>query len=372
MPRVSHRDREALEALRKASSDASSAESLAARALVILERAIGFDEGYILTVDPDSLLFTRLLAYRGDHFPRFVHWLRDVYLIVERQILRDLAFPDLLRDHGGFVILHERIDRCAGSVRLPASQETWARAWRRSGSPPGGGFRFGFADRGRWVAAIQAARWRPGPGYEARELDILRRVGPSLARAFRSRLEREHRHLAFERTGPLQTGHLLFDPDRRLAYVDEPGEKWAERLADEEMRRHGMHLPIVAQSLVNELASDPAPEASSRMVDRHGRGVLVRATAARAVEPGQGPPGRWIQLSIQADPIASRLSIGKLTARQREVGVAVGEGLADRAIAERFGISPATVHEHVGALHGVFGTATRPELVAALSSSPHR
>lgn len=56
-----------------------------------------------------------------------------------------------------------------------------------------------------------------------------------------------------------------------------------------------------------------------------------------------------------------------LSSRQRDVAVAVAEGLSDDAIAAQMGVGAATIHEHVQTLHRVLGTSTRPALVAALS-----
>src|SRR3990170_1232173 len=134
MTRMSVVERRALESLRAAEEDASSGPALASRALLILQEAIGFDEGYILAVDPDSLLFTRLLAYRGERFARFAYWLRDGYLL-ERAAFPDIAFPALLRDFGGIIVLHERVDRWIGNVPRPASEEVWAHMWRSAGRP---------------------------------------------------------------------------------------------------------------------------------------------------------------------------------------------------------------------------------------------
>lgn len=361
-------ERHALESLRAAEDDASSGPALASRALLILQEAMGFDEGYILAVDPDSLLFTRLLAYRGERFARFAFWLRDVYLVVERVAFPDIAFPALLRDFGGLIVLHERVDRWIGIVPRPTSEEAWVHMWRSAGSPPGGGFRVGFPDRGRWIAAIQAGRWRPGDGFRSHHVDLLRRAAPGLGRALRMRLEPSVRTTTDKVDRPPDAGHLLFGPDRRLAYVDTPAEHWIDRLPEDGLRAHGTIVPVAAQSLVNHLVSDPTSEASSRLVDRHGFGVLARATRAGPVGGADRQARDWVHVTIRADPVASRLAAGSLTGRQREVGLAVARGKTDRTIATDLGISASTVHDHVGALHAAYGTASRAELVAALSS----
>src|SRR5688500_19559977 len=89
------RSRRALEQLRLIADDASSAELLADRALAVLESAVPFDDGALFAVDESSLLFTRLLAYRGVA-PEAMHaWLRDTYLVAQEP--GALHFPTLLR-----------------------------------------------------------------------------------------------------------------------------------------------------------------------------------------------------------------------------------------------------------------------------------
>jgi DNA-binding CsgD family transcriptional regulator len=368
MTRLSAAERTALDGLRTAADDASSAPSLAGRALAILQAAIGFDEAYILAVDPESLLFTRLLAWRGDRVDQFASWLRDVYLVVDRRAYPEISFPALIRDWGGIVILHERVDRWIGSVPRPTDPELFARIWRGAGSPPGGGLRASFADRGRPIAAMQAGRWQKGDGFRPHDAEILRRIGPALARALRVRLEASTAGRDWDAEPPPDPGHLLFSPDRRLAFVDGPGEAWVARIPDDSLRARGLRVPVAAQSLVNHLASDPAPEASVRLVDRRGSGVQIRGTRAGPVGENAADRRDWTHVTIQADAIGTRLAIGMLTARQREVALSVAHGLGDRAIAARLGVSPATVHDHVAALHAAFGTRARVELVAALSA----
>src|SRR5690349_18466594 len=81
VPRMSSVARDTAEHVRAIAADASSGAALAERLLAALEPAVGFDDAEVIAVDPDSLLFTRLLAYRGDRLPHFAFFLRDVYLV---------------------------------------------------------------------------------------------------------------------------------------------------------------------------------------------------------------------------------------------------------------------------------------------------
>ena len=113
-------ERDVLARLRLAERDSSTAPALASRALAILQDALAFDEAYPLAVDTESLLFTRLLAYRGNTFDSLVYWLREVYLVGEPALSEGAIFPNLMRQHGGLWIAHERTDRWIGDVPLPA------------------------------------------------------------------------------------------------------------------------------------------------------------------------------------------------------------------------------------------------------------
>jgi DNA-binding CsgD family transcriptional regulator len=375
MPRLSAIERHAAERLRLAERDSSTAPALAARALGILEDALAFDEAYVLAVDAESLLFTRLLAYRGNRFDRLVHWLRDVYLVGEPALIEGAIFPNLMRSHRGLWIAHERTDRWIGDVPRPANPRAFAAAWRAVGSPPGGGVRFGFADRGRWVAALQAGRWQPGAGFERHHAELLRRVGPRLARALADRLRPIRSMLDREEEPIPHRGNLLFDPNRQLAFIDGPGNAWLGRFPDDGVSAHGMAVPVAVQGLVNYLTRYPVADATSHLVDKLGIAIEVRADrTSRLVD--QGPrkrsfppePGEWVHVAIGPDDRAGRTTSRRLTPRQRTIADALSAGLADRAIAASLGITRNTMRDHAAALHEAFGTRTRSELVAALAA----
>jgi DNA-binding CsgD family transcriptional regulator len=374
VPRFSILERDVLDRLRLAEHDSTTAPALASRALAILQEALAFDEGYLLAVDSESLLFTRLLAYRGNQFNSLVYWLRDVYLIREPALMEAAIFPNLMRGFGGLWIAHEQTDRWIGDVPVPEDPPAFARAWRAAGSPPGGGLRFGFSDRGRWVAAIQAGRWQPGEGFERHHAELLRRAGPRLAQALAARLRPVLGLSRPKGTSIPDRGHFLFAPDRQLAFMDGPGDAWLRRFPDDGVLAHGMAIPVAVQSLVNYLARYPVADATSHLIDKAGMGVEIRADrTARLVE--EGPPRRivptdpsgWVHVSIGLDARAGGIASRRLTPRQRTVAEALSAGLADRTIAAALGISRNTVREHAAALHEVFGTSTRPELVAALA-----
>jgi DNA-binding CsgD family transcriptional regulator len=83
---------------------------------------------------------------------------------------------------------------------------------------------------------------------------------------------------------------------------------------------------------------------ASALFHRMGSPQLARASAAAA--EGQAAPGPWV------------------TVREREVGRMVAEGLTDREIADRLGISPRTVDRHLRNLFQKLQVSNRAALAA--------
>ena len=79
-----------------------------------------------------------------------------------------------------------------------------------------------------------------------------------------------------------------------------------------------------------------------------------------------GAPARGYAISVASAPLVPGDS--RLTGAQWAVARAVARGDSDREIAAALHLAPATVHEHVAALHRLLETSTRPRLVAALAN----
>ena len=346
------RSRRALEQLRLIADDASSAELLADRTLAVLDSAVPFDDGALFAVDESSLLFTRLLAYRGQA-PEAMHaWLRDTYLVAQEP--GALHFPTLLR-HGGAATFHEDGDRWLRAVPPSVDARTLAHAWRMWESPAGGALRYGFAHRHRCVAAVQLARLEPGSGFRPGELELLDRAAPTLARALAARLAP---------VGPVPSprppiGQVVFDDRRRLVSLSASGGRWIGLLAPDAV---APDVPVALQALVGDLAGSGRDAGTAQTTDRDGGRVSLRAESALRID-SDGTVGRGYAVSIAAAP-AGRPG---LTGAQWAVARLVARGDSDQAVAAGLHVSIATVHEHVSALHRLLGTSTRPRLVAALA-----
>jgi DNA-binding NarL/FixJ family response regulator len=80
-----------------------------------------------------------------------------------------------------------------------------------------------------------------------------------------------------------------------------------------------------------------------------------------------GTAAEWSRLVSRNDTEAGRARperpVESLTAREREVLVLLAEGVGNRTIASRLGISEHTVKFHLGAIFGKLGAATRTDAV---------
>jgi DNA-binding CsgD family transcriptional regulator len=355
MAALSARGRRALEHLRLVAADASDARLLADRALAILDTVVPFDDGALFEVDDGSLLFTRVLGYRGPAPDDLRTWLRDVYLVAREP--PSLHFPSLLRAGGGAGVYHEDGERWLRATPPPVSATALRAAWRQWDSPCGGALRYGLAHRRRWVGAFQLARLDPGRGFRPAELEFLDRAAPTLARALAERLTPPP-FAPEERPGG---GQLTFDEHRRLVSVSVSAERWLARLPPDPV---SPPVPVAAQSLIGHLAGSGLPTGTLTARDVDGGRVTLSAEAAVRVD-SSGAPGRGWAVSIGAAPPGP--GAAGLTGAQWAVARAVAAGDSDREIGAALHLSVATVHEHVAALHALLGTGTRPRLVAVLA-----
>jgi DNA-binding CsgD family transcriptional regulator len=284
-------------------------------------------------------------------------WIRDVYLVAREP--GSLHFPTLLRHGGGSGVYHEDADRWLRAVPPPVSRRELRAGWRRWESPPGGALRYGLAQRRRWVAALQLARLEPGRGFRPGELELIDRAAPLLARALAARLSPITRAPGERPPG----GQLMFDEQRRLLSVSASGQRWLALLATDAA---APDVPVAVQALVGQLAGSGAPAGALTAIDRDGGRVAVRAEPALRLD-ASGAPARGYAISVTSAPLVP--GEPGLTGAQWAVARAVARGDSDREIAAALQIAPATVHEHVAALHRLLDTGTRPRLVAALANT---
>ena len=81
--------------------------------------------------------------------------------------------------------------------------------------------------------------------------------------------------------------------------------------------------------------------------------------AIRAVIGGRQAFSREIKIMLEKDPAPP-----ELTDRQRKILKSIVDGLSTDAIADKFGLSPYTVNQHLDAIRKKLGAANRTEAVA--------
>jgi DNA-binding NarL/FixJ family response regulator len=149
------------------------------------------------------------------------------------------------------------------------------------------------------------------------------------------------------------------------------GSRALARLADISTIR----VPVVA--VVGDAQQlGPALAAGARGVvlrDQVGPGIAAALQAVRsgltvidtALAPGLIAPIAPIAPKVQATEPAARKKggIGELTDRERQVVVLLAEGLSNKLIADRLGISDHTAKFHVNGVMAKLGASTRTEAV---------
>ena len=109
----------------------------------------------------------------------------------------------------------------------------------------------------------------------------------------------------------------------------------------EEMIRRGITLPIVFLSAHGtiDMAVDTIQKGAAAFVQKTADRTRLLDAIYRAVERSGGQP---------EDPSAEVARWNTLTDREREVGILIAEGLLNREVGERLGISVKTVQVHRG------------------------
>jgi len=118
-------------------------------------------------------------------------------------------------------------------------------------------------------------------------------------------------------------------------------------------------VEAVRSGAAGYLTKDLSPEALQRAVRgiRSGDLAMSRSMAADVIQHLAASTNR-------STASADTNEIAGISAREREVLALLAEGLTDREIGERLGISPRTVETHVGSLLSKLGVRNRAQAAA--------
>ena len=124
------------------------------------------------------------------------------------------------------------------------------------------------------------------------------------------------------------------------------------------------HQRITAEHLLKALLDDPEGAAAG-LIRAGARGVLPPdASETQIAAALQATAADLIVHAPESAPPTVAQGASVLTARETEVLRLIAEGLANKEIAHRLGISEHTVKFHVSALLGKLGAASRAEAIA--------
>jgi DNA-binding CsgD family transcriptional regulator len=326
--------------------------TLAVEALRRLRAAIPVDAFFWATADPATLLFTGSVV---EEIPE-----RVTPLFLTNEFLQD--------DVNKFVQLARRRDPVDSLFRATAGEPERSPRYRDILAPVGLGdeLRAALVDGGSCWGFVCLHRERSGPGFNADEAALLRRLTTPLARGLRTALLLDN---ATEALGPDEPGLLILADDLSVAAMTPAAERWLAEIEDWPKRNELPHaIPTLARRLrALEREGDIAPAVLPRVRirTRSGRWLTLHASRLRGaaaerldqtaivLEPAQ--PSQTASLVLQAYG---------LTEREAQVAHLVLGGLSTEDIATQLCISVLTVQQH---LKGVFDKAavrSRRELVA--------
>jgi DNA-binding CsgD family transcriptional regulator len=343
------RDRRVEALVRRCHAGLSAAE-LGPEVLRRLRGVMTVDAGFFASVDPTTLLFTGVtteepLAAATDLF-----------------LGNEFGQPDVNKFTTLAAATHP-IQSLDVATHQDRSQST---RYRDVMAP------LGLGDELRAAFRVDAATWgvmclhrEDGPvGFDATDMEILRRIGPHIAEGLRRAVLLEASGDAGE--GLSEPGVLMLQPDLGIAAVTPAAGRWLSEVGDAWPQAGGVPFPVyvVAQRL---LAFDETVLPRVRVRDPLGRWVTLHASQ---LSDGSGI-AVVIEPARRADAVPTILAAHGLTSREAEVSQLVLRGYSTRQIVDALHISAHTVQDHLKAVFAKTGVSSRRELVTRLLGGPH-
>ncbi len=323
-----------------------------------LRRMMPVDAAFFATVDPMTLLFTSAAADEPLG--------AATQLFLENEFGRD--------DVNKFAALAEAADPVASLDRATRGQRPASARYREIMGPLGLGdeLRAALITNNRCWGVLCLHREDGSHGFDAREIDLIRRICPHLAEGLR-------RAAAI---GPVAVGSaearapgiIVLDANLAVMSMSQEAEQWLAEISEADWPP-ASELPIAAYAAAARLArldEGPAaaqPPATVRLRSRAGRWLSLHASRL------SGPPEPQIGVVIEPTPATHvsslLLSTHGLTQAQSRVVALVIRGHSTRQIVRELHISANTVQEHLTAAFDKFGVRSRRELVAAMLTGQH-
>jgi DNA-binding CsgD family transcriptional regulator len=319
-------------------------DALRREALARLRRLMTVDAAFFATVDPATLLFTSAVV--DDPLPA----------VAPQFLANELGGCDVNR----FAVLadtpgHVRsLDAATGGNRAASER------FRDLMAPLGLGdeLRAALVVDGRCWGVLCLHRERAAAGFEPRDVELVRRLSPHLARGLRAGLVAAPRPSAAAADAP---GVVVVAPDGGVVSVTPEARRWLSVLGS---GRDG-ELPVAVRAVVAALRTAP-PGGSRDVLAATRDGGWASITASDLV--GNGPPGVAVVLaSAPPQRVTSALLAGYgLTPAQQRATELVLRGRSTRQIGQELHLSEYTVQEYLRGAFDRVGVNSRRELVAAL------
>jgi DNA-binding CsgD family transcriptional regulator len=208
-------------------------------------------------------------------------------------------------------------------------------------------------------------------GFDASDVDFVRRVAPYLAGSLRHNVTL---HLATPgvptHDGP---GIIILDGDLAIVSLNPAAEAFLADIVDADWPAH-LELPVTvfavaAAQLAAELRDEMATLTLTRLRSGGGGWITVHGSPLRG--------GATRQVAVVLDSADTShvsslvLAAHGLTAAQSRVVALVLQGRSTPSIVKELHISADTLQEHLHAVFDKLGIGSRRELVAALSARSH-
>jgi DNA-binding CsgD family transcriptional regulator len=342
------RCRERLERLSESKLDC---DSIRREAILELQRVIGFDRWCWPLADPETLLPCSGLAVHdfGPGIPRSLELEYSSDRFAAKHVLarRANSAGNLMAETGGDLARCQRWDEVMrpvgiGDVAAVACRDAlgcwgWIEAYR------------GGADR----------------RFEEQDVDLLAKIGPSLASALRRRVMEANDGGVAEPSPP---GVIVLGHDLRPVSWTAGARAWIDALPSARLFALMGILPSVvypAATLARSANSGAEAHALLRTVD--GRWVMIEAA------PLEGHGEAEIAVTLRAATAGETFElfcrVYALSQRERELVALLVAGLDTRAVTQRLVISPHTVQDHLKSVFEKLGVHSRRELLARFSAS---
>jgi DNA-binding CsgD family transcriptional regulator len=320
-------------------------EALRREALVRLRRLMTVDAAFFATVDPATLLFTSAVV-------------DDPLQTVAPQFLaNELGGADVNR----FAVLADAPDHVRSLDDATRGERAASERFRDVMAPLGLGdeLRAALVVDGWCWGVLCLHRERASAGFAAQDVELVRRLGPHLARGLRGGLVSAPRPTGFPADGP---GVLVVAPDGQVVSSTPEADRWLSVLGP---GRDG-GLPMAVRAVAMAALGTPSSPRPRDVLVRTRDGGWAAVTASALI--GSGPPGVAVVLA-PAPPqrVTSVLLAGHgLTPAQQRVTELVLRGRSTRQIVQELHLSEYTVQEYLRGAFDRVGVNSRRELTATL------